>query len=291
MVGTKGRTTTMNVQTADYSNRNAKAGGLSANDINALRRETWQGGQVGRVEADTLLLANDDLRGSSPEWSEFFVDALYEHVVNSTEPRGCVDAAGARWLWSRISDKGSVTGREELELVTRICQKVDVLADVLRENAIGVIEKAVTEGEGPTRAGKLIGREIPVGCISNEELGYLRRMVFRTDRDYPRAVGRIEAEALFRIKDATRDGDNAKDWPNVFVQGVGTYLKQFGGTEPLTSDQETELMSFMTSDAANLGGFLQRMFEAQSTGSVRDYLKEATDLDPLERALLEYLAA
>ena len=72
---------------------------------------------------------------------------------------------------------------------------------------------------------------------------------------------------------------------------MGTYLKQFGGTEPLTSDQETELMSFMTSDAANLGGFLQRMFEAQSTGSVRDYLKEATDLDPLERALLEYLAA
>ena len=281
----------MTVQTADYSNRTASSGGLSANDIRELRAETWQGGQVGRVEADTLLLANDDLRGSSPEWSEFFVEALFEHVVNSTDPKGSVDNAGARWLWSRISDKGTVSGREELELVTLICQRVESVADVLRENALGVIEKAITEGVGPTRAGKLIGREIPTGCISAEELGYLRRMVFRTDRNHPRKVGRIDAEALFRIKQATQGGDNAKDWPNVFVQGVGKYLQQFGGNEPLSAEQETELMSFMNADAANLGGFLQRMFEAQATGSVRDYLKSATDLDPLDRMLLEFLAA
>ena len=281
----------MNVQTADYSSRSSGAGGLSASDISELRRETWQGGLVGRVEADTLLLANDDLRGSSPEWSEFFVEALYEHVVNSTDPKGSVDNAGARWLWSRISDSGTVSGREELELVTLICQKVDSVADVLRENALGVIEKAITEGIGPTRAGKLIGREIPTGCISDEELGYLRRMVFRTDRNHPRAVGRIEAEALFRIKAATDGGENAKDWPYVFVQGVGTYLQQFGGDEPLSAEQEVELMSFMTADGANLADFLQKMFEAQATGGVREHLRQAEDIDPLERALLEFLAA
>lgn len=281
----------MNIQAADFSSQTKGSGGLSANEISELRRETWQDGQVGRVEADTLLLANDDLRGSSPEWSEFFVDALFEHVVNSTDPRGSVDNGGARWLWSRITDQGTVSGREELELVTRICQKVDLVADVLRENAIGVIEKAITEDVGPTRAGKLIGREIPIGCISEEELGYLRRMVFRTDRNHPRKVGRIEAEALFRIKAATDGGDNAKDWPYVFVQGVGTYLQQFGGDEPLTPDQEIELMSFMTEDGANLADFLQKMFEAQAGGGVREHLRGEHDLDPLERALLEFLAA
>ena len=281
----------MNVQAADFSNHSPASGGFSASHIRELRAETWQGGQVGRVEADTLLLANDDLRGSSPEWSEFFVEALFEHVVNSTDPKGIVDSSVARWLWSRISDKGTVSGREELELATLICQKVDVVADVLRENTIGVIEKAITEGIGPTRAGKLIGREIPLGCISQEELGYLRRIVFRTDRNHPRKVGRIEAEALFRIKEATDGGNNAKDWPYVFVQGVGTYLQQFGGDEPLTPDQEVELMSFMTDDGANLADFLQKMFKAQAGGEVREQLRGEHGLDPLERALLEFLAA
>lgn len=279
----------MNFHRADSSE--PAGGGLSSADLNELRRETWQGGQVGRVEADTLLLANDDLRGSSPEWSEFFVDALYEHVVNGTAPRGRVDAAGARWLWSRIGDNGTVAGREELELITRILQQADEVADLLRENAMGVIEKAVVEGVGPTRAGKVIGREIPPGCISDEEALYLRRMVFRTDSDRPRAVGRIEAEALFRIKEATRDGENAKDWPSVFVQGVGTYLSQFGGAEPLTGEQEMELASFLTGEGAGLCGFLQKMVAIQAEGGVRAHLDGATDLDPLERALLEFLTS
>ena len=279
----------MNVHAADLS-MTSSGSGLTAADIGELRRETWHGGQVGRVEADTLLLANDDLRGSSPEWSEFFVEALYEHVVNGTEPRGGVDTGTARWLWSRISDKGTVPGREELELLTRILQKADPVADVLRENALGVIEKAIAEGTGPTRAGKVIGREIPLGCISDEETRYLRRMVFRTDRDHPRLVGRIEAEALFRVKQATQGGDNARDWPYVFVQGVGTYLHQFGGSEPLTAQQEMELASFMTAGAAGLAEFLQKMFAAQASGDARGYLRSAPDLDPLERALLEFLA-
>lgn len=235
----------------------ASGPGLSSEDIRELRQATWQDGTVGRVEADTLFLANDDLRGSSPEWSEFFIEALFEHVVNSTEPRGAVDASGARWLWSRVTGpNGAISGMEELELLTRILQRADPVADVLRINAIGAIEKAVTEGEGPTRAGKAIGREIPVGCISDKEVQFLRRMVFRTDRNHPRAVGRVEAEALFRIKQATVEGENSKDWPYVFVQGVGTYLQRFGGSEPLTSDQEMELMSFMTADGANLADFL-----------------------------------
>jgi hypothetical protein len=133
-------------------------------------------------------------------------------------------------------------------------------------------------------------REIPVGCISDKEVQFLRRMVFRTDRNHPRAVGRVEAEALFRIKDATANGENSKDWPYVFVQGVGTYLQRFGGSEPLTPDQEMELMSFMTADGANLADFLQRMFAAQG-GVARDHLRQAEDIDPLEKALLEFLAA
>jgi len=281
----------MNVQATDLNGTAQTGGGLSSNDIRELRKETWQGGIVGRVEADTLLLANDDLRGSSPEWSEFFIEALFEHIVNGTDPKGSVDSGVARWLWSRIGDNGTVSGIEELELLTLILQKVDSVADILKQNALGVIEKAVSEGAGPTRAGKLIGREIPVGCISENELGYLRRMVFRTDRNHPRSVGRIEAEALFRIKQATDGGDNPKDWPYVFVQGVGTYLQQFGGNEPLTGEQEIELMSFMTADGANLADFLQKMFEAQAGNGVREQLRGASELDPLERALLEFLAA
>jgi hypothetical protein len=280
----------MNAHAAEFSRSEQTRAGITSADITELRAATWQDGHVGRVEADTLLLANDDLRGSSPEWGDFFVDALYEHVVNGREPRGSVDESTARWLWSRISQDGTVAGIEELELLTRIIQHAEPVADSVKRNALGVIEKAVTEGAGPTRAGKLIGREIPVGSISDKEVQFLRRMVYRTDRNLPRSIGRIEAEALFRIKDAVKDGKNSQDWPALFVQGVGTYLQRFGGNEPLTRDQEAELMDFLHSDGASLGGFLQRMFEAQSGGNIREYLKTASDIDPLERALLEFLA-
>jgi len=281
----------MNAHVADISRAEPAKPGITSADIRELRDATWQDGHVGRVEADTLLLANDDLRGSSPEWSEFFVDALFEHVVNSREPRGGVDDSAARWLWSRTTHDGTASGMEELELMTRLLQHADPVADSMKRNALSVIEKAVTEGVGPTRAGKLIGREIPVGSISDKEVQFLRRMVYRTDRNLPRSIGRIEAEALFRIKEATKGGNNSQDWPSLFVQGVGTYLQRFGGNEPLTRDQEAELMDFLQSDGASLGGFLQRMFEAQSGGgTVREYLKTATEIDPLERALLEFLA-
>ncbi|HSG34634.1 MAG TPA: hypothetical protein VLA37_08860 [Sphingomonadaceae bacterium] len=280
----------MNMQTVEMPRRASPSSGLSSEDIRELRQATWQDGHVGRVEADTLLLANDDLRGSSQEWSDFFVEALFEHVVNSREPRGSVDEAGTRWLWSRISVDGTAAGMEELELMARILQRADPVADSFKEHALGIIEKAVTQGIGPTRAGKLIGKEIPIGCISDKELQFLRRMIYRSERNIPRKVGRIEAEALYRIKEATKDGENSKDWPALFVQGVGAYLQSFGGNEPLTSKQEAELAEFLQSDGANLGGFLQRMFEAQAGGSVREYLKTANDIDPLERALLEFLA-
>ena len=95
---------------------------------------------------------------------------------------------------------------------------------------------------------------------------------------------------LKSIKDATAQGENAADWPYVFVQGVGTYLHQFGGSEPLTGEQEMELANFMTNGAAGLSDFLRKMSVAQASGDVREYLRNATDLDPLDRALLEFLA-
>lgn len=280
----------MTVQGVDFSRAEPARAGITSADIRELRDATWQDGHVGQVEADTLLLANDDLRGSSPEWGEFFIEALFEHVVNGREPHGGVDEAAARWLWSRISQNGTASGMEELELLTRILQHPGPVADSMRRNALGVIEKAVTEGIGPTRAGRLIGREIPVGSISDKEVQYLRRMVYRTDRDLPRCIGRIEAEALFRVKEATDGGENSRDWPALFVQGAGTYLQRFGRREPLSVEQEAELLDFLGGNGANLGAFLRRMMAAQEGGSVRDYLKTAEDLDPLERALLEFLA-
>ena len=280
----------MNVQMRERPREQSAGQGITSEDIRELRRATWQDGHVGQVEADTLLLANDDLRGSSPEWADFFVEALFEHVVNSREPRGSIDDSATRWLWSRISQDGTTTGIEELELLTRILQHADPVADSMKKHALGVIEKAVSQGVGPTRAGKLLGKDIPDGAITDKEVQFLRRMVYRTDRNTPRSIGRIEAEALFRIKDATKDGSNSQDWPSLFVQGVGTYLQRFGGNEPLTRDQEAELVDFMQSDGASIGGFLQKMFEAQSGGSVRAYLKQAEDIDPLERSLLEFLA-
>ena len=93
-------------------------------------------------------------------------------------------------------------------------------------------------------------------------------MIFAQAGDRPGAVGRSEAEMLFRLKDATLGADNAPEWKQLFVQGVGNYLQGFGGYEPLTRERATELEHFMNDTAVHIGGFFSRMGDLVADGGL-----------------------
>src|SRR5436190_15023531 len=88
-----------------------KAGArLSAADVLALREAIWPDGAVSDAEASALFELNRVARDAGPEWTEFFVEAITEYVVNQRPPRGYVDEAAAQWLVAEVERGGAAIG-------------------------------------------------------------------------------------------------------------------------------------------------------------------------------------
>ncbi|PLK27259.1 hypothetical protein [Novosphingobium sp. TH158] len=242
----------------------AADGSISAQEILDLRRAGWGDGTISPVEAEAIFAINDRLAEHSTEWSDFFVEALGEFLVNGLEPRGYVSQSQADWLIARIDHNGHLHGLTELELLVRIVEKALNVPQNLKDYVLAQIEQAVLTGEGPTRRGPL-----EKGNVNSTEVGLLRRVIFAQAGDRPAAASRSEAEMLFRLKDATLDAPNAAEWKQLFVQGVGSYLSGYTSYNPLDSGRAAELEQFMNASTPSLLRFAGRMAKSDvETGMV-----------------------
>ena len=247
----------------------AEDNAISADEIRALRRAAWPDGKIDPEEAEAIFILNDQIASPTLEWSDFFVEALVEFIVNTTEPRGYVSDENARWLMERIAHDAKVCSLTELELVVRVLGKAQSTPEALRIFALELLEQAVLTGEGPTRAGS----NLQPGCITEIECALIRRAIFASGSDRPAAVSQREAELLFRLKDATLGAANAPEWAHLFVQGVGNYLQGWQSAKGLSRERAAELETFMNDRTSNLGGFFKRMATTNANGfgqAVRD---------------------
>ena len=110
----------MTMHFSDIARQAAADRAISAEDILALRRAGWADGVMKPDEAEAAFALNDALAEPTPEWSDFFVEAIGEFVINGTEPRGYVSEDNAAWLIARIDRDGTLQGMTELELLVRV---------------------------------------------------------------------------------------------------------------------------------------------------------------------------
>lgn len=299
----------------------AQADGLiDAEELLALRRAGWgDDGRIDPSEADAIFTVNDHLAERSPEWVDFFVEAIGEFVLSGGTPRGFVSDAQADWLIGRLDGDGRIETMAELELLGYLFDKAELLPQRLRGYALDQIEQIVLTGNGPTRDG---GRA-DGACITDSECRLLRRFIFSFAGDGPGGVSQAEAEMLFRIKDATLGGANSPEWPRLFVQGVANYLMASNTFQQVSAAEALATEAFLADNHPRVGSFFGRMARAdlgQSFGQVlgfgrkgvvRDraaevaaahkiseseeaWLQQQVDanhqLDDLEKALLRFIA-
>jgi hypothetical protein len=242
----------------DLAARLKGKGALDADDTLALRRAAWPDGKIDPAEADAIFDLNDAVRATSPEWVDFFVEAMTVYIVEQQNPRGYVDDAKADWLMARIDRDGRVESLGELELVVKLLETATNVPAALKTYALRQIEAVVMTGTGPTRD----GGTLDAATITASEVKLLRRILFAQAGDGPATISRAEAELLFRIKDATLDADNAPEWKTLFVQAVGNHLMVASNYVPLERSRAAELETFMNDDSVNVGRFLDRMAKA-----------------------------
>ena len=101
----------MSVHFSDLAKRVSANGEVSAEEVLSLRREAWPDGRISQGEAEAIFAINAQLASRSPEWTDFFVEALGEYVVNQRAPKGYVDQENADWLESQIDADGEVLER------------------------------------------------------------------------------------------------------------------------------------------------------------------------------------
>lgn len=307
----------MTMHFADLARQAAADGAITAEEILALRRSGWSDGTLAPEEAEALFALNDALAEPTPEWSDFFVEAIGEFVVNGTAPRGYVSEDNAAWLIARIDRDGALQGTTELELLVCVLERGLNAPDRLKAYVLEQVERAVLTGSGPTRR----GGELSPGHVNTAEVAILRRVLFAPAGDGPAAVSCTEAELLFRLKDATLGAANALEWKQLFVQGVANYLQGVASRNAqLSRERAAELEAFVADDSTSVAGFLGRMATSApnafgvvfgSRRTERDRLAELHDaegvntgerqwldthihadgqLDAYEQALIEFLA-
>lgn len=234
----------------------AADGRITAEELLALRREGWGDGIITRAEAEALFAVNNALRERTPEWCDFFVEAIGEFVLNGTPPRLQCSVEEAQWLIGQIDHDGVVESMVELETMVRILERAENTPDLLKNYVLGVVEREVLTGTGPTRCGGALAAT----HISAAECRIIRRVIFASGGHGPAAVTRFDAELLFRLKDATLAEENAAEWDDLFLDGVANFLKGFVlPSAQLSHDRRRELEAFIADSSVSVGRFMGRV--------------------------------
>ncbi len=61
-------------------------GTITAEEILKLRRAGWSDGRINPEEAEAIFVINHHLKQPGPEWTDFFVEAITEFIVNGAPP-------------------------------------------------------------------------------------------------------------------------------------------------------------------------------------------------------------
>ncbi|GAA0266129.1 hypothetical protein GCM10009127_01950 [Alteraurantiacibacter aestuarii] len=249
----------MTAQFADFTRQAAVDGAISDDEILQLRAAGWANGTITREEASAIFSLQRAIADRTPVWSDFFVEAIKEYVLNGTEPRGYASDSEAGWLIVEIERDGHLCSMTELQLLVEITDKACNVPEALKYFVLREIERAVLTGVGPTRD----GGELSNTHVTPSECTIMRRVIFGQASDRPAAVSQREAEMLFRLKDATLEAANAPEFMELFVQGVGNYLMGFASpSAQLSRERMVELESFVSRNKPNIGHFMGRMAQS-----------------------------
>lgn len=249
----------MSVHFADIARHAAADRAITADEILQLRQAGWADGRMSREEAEAIFAAQHAIADPSADWSDFFVEALSNYVLHSTEPQGYASEDEARWLIEQVEKDGKVCSMTEFELLVQVIEKGRNVPETLKSYVLDVLEREVLTGTGPTRC----GGELADTHVTDAEAGIMRRVIFGSASDRPAAVSRREADMLFRIKDASLADANVHEFERLFVQGVGNYLMGFASTSAhLDRVRMLELQAFVADNKPRIGRFMGRMAKA-----------------------------
>lgn len=224
-------------------------------DVRSMRRWLEEDGAISALEADLLLMLNNACRIKDASWASFFVDAVTDYLVHQAEPEGYITSANADWLTMRVASDGRITSHAELELTASILDEARWAPQSLSRLLLQQVRNAVASGQGPLRAGILMGP----GTITDAEVELARRILAAGDDSLP--VTKSEAAVLFEINATLSDPAAHPGWAHLYINAIAnavmasTGLGVAGRRQFLSEDFSADMEA--PSPAAPAGSTLQ----------------------------------
>ena len=227
-------------------------GTMSAEDVLRLRQTMFRDGLIDRAEAEQVFRIDGACTEKDPAWSEFFVDALTDHVVWKVEPKKYVTDEKADFLISHILRDGHVDGETELELLINVVHWSVSCPPPLALLALQTIRDSVLQPE--TAA---YGSNRPPAVISPSDVALIRKIVYAPGSPGGYTITREEAELIIALNSATKHTDRADSWDDLYVKAIANFL-MFPGSPPSVPTAEQELSrERWLNERRGVGGFLK----------------------------------
>jgi len=240
---------------------------ITASQVLDLRRSLYNDGVAEAGEVDRLFAMDEAATECDPSWTELFVEAVTDYIVEQVEPQGHVSEENANWLIDRISRDGTVKSASELEILVKVLEKAQTSPQRLVAFALSQVKKSVVDGEGPlARGGKLVK-----GTVSRDEAELVRRILFAFGGDDNIAVTRDEAEVLFDINDANVTAENDPAWNDLFVKTIANFMMAASGYQVPNRQEALRREEWLDAPSAGVGGFFSRMAAGGLRGALNAY--------------------
>ena len=115
-------------------------GSITPDDVAALRREVFCDRSVSRTEIEDLFGLDAVVRPTSPAWTDFFVEAVTDHLVWDVRPTGILEDVQARWLIDKVDRSKTVASFAILINILDEAHRVPRWFEgVVRESAVAVL--------------------------------------------------------------------------------------------------------------------------------------------------------
>jgi hypothetical protein len=138
-------------------------------------RMVW--GKPELVDADMRMLIeiNRHIKIPSPDFTDFFAEAIVHFTLRQTEPKYFLKDHLAEWLEERLIHRWSVWAAiPSWKRWCALLEQAENAPDRFKRWTLAEIERSILTGQGPTR----LGGNISPGVVDTDDAKYLRRTLF-----------------------------------------------------------------------------------------------------------------
>lgn len=267
---------------AEFAKLVDRSGRVDAAQIAELRRAIYSDGIVSRAEAEVLFEIERTRKDHSDAWSDLFVEALTEYVLNREPPTGYLSESTAGWLITELTKRKVPSTDAEIELLINIVETAFEVTPAFSAYALRLVKDMVIYSDGTDARGRSHGGM----SVTEADVHSLQRILWGAGSEGRMAVSRDEAEALFAIAHASTGADNVPAFDDLFARAVGNYL--LGATGRSVPPREVALRRetegpYRASMVRVLGSALSSMTKSGSAGGILKTVLDTLD-DPLDIA-------